>query len=218
MKIKELIVYTQNLKSQIDFYSKVLEFEILHQNDISCRFKLGDSILSFIYQKNATPYHFAFNIPSNKADEALIWLKQRINILPFNGKEMVDFKSWNAKALYFYDYDKNIVEFISRKNINMHSYVPFSSKDILNISEIGVSSTDMEKTFKTINVFKLIDVYSGNFERFCALGNDEGMFIIANPTVKKWFPNDDVIEQSDFILKGDYNFEFKNGEFMPFNS
>lgn len=214
MKIKELIVYTQNLESQIDFYSTVLELEIQHQNKKYCSFKLGDSILTFKYQEGSTPYHFAFNIPSNRADEALVWLKQRIKILPFNGKEMVNFNSWNAKALYFYDCDKNIVEFISRKNINKNSSVPFSSKAIINISEIGVSSTDMEKTFKTINVFKSIEVYSGNFERFCALGNDEGMFIIANPTVKKWFPNDDIIEQSDFILKGDYNFEFKNGEFI----
>jgi len=144
----------------------------------------------------------------------LLWLKKRVKILLFNGKEMVNFQSWNAKALYFYDCDKNIVEFISRKNININSSMQFSSRSIINISEIGVSSTNIEKTYQSINSFKPIEVYSGNFERFCALGNDEGMFIIANPTVKKWFPNNDIIEQSDFILKGDYNFEFMNGKFI----
>jgi catechol 2,3-dioxygenase-like lactoylglutathione lyase family enzyme len=214
MKIKELVLYTQHLASQIEFYAKTLEFELVHQDKMGCSFKLGNSILSFKLGENIQPYHFAFNIYSNKEHEALNWLKERVELLPFNGKRMVNFQSWNAKALYFYDHDKNIVEYIARKNLKNNSNEPFSSASILNISEIGIASSTLKKTYEKIHIFKPIELYSGNFNRFCALGNEEGMFILANPALKKWFPSNDDIHQSDFVIKGDYNFEFKNGDFI----
>lgn len=214
MKIKELILYTQNLDAQIEFYSNVLEFELLHKSKTGCSFTLGNSILSFKIHENAAPYHFAFNIYSNMEREAFSWLKERVDILPFNGEEIVNFESWNAKALYFYDSDMNIVEFIARKNLKKNSNLPFSSHSILNISEIGIPSSTMRKTYNEINILRPIKLYSGDFDRFGALGNEEGMFILANPIRKKWFPNDDNIHQSDFIIKGDYNFEFRNGNII----
>jgi len=32
--------------------------------------------------------------------------------------------------------------------------------------------------------------------------------------LKKWFPTGDEIYESDFIVKGDFNFEFKKGEII----
>ena len=214
MIIKELTLITSNLKAQIEFYSKVLGFEIVSENNIACTFRAGKTLLTFKKSQKSKPYHFAFNIPSNNENEAMVWLRERVRILLFEGKEMVDFKLWNAKALYFYDADKNIVEFIARKNLNINSNNVFSSKSILNISEIGIVSTNIEETFKSLNSLKPIKKYSGDFESFCALGDEEGLFIIANPRLKKWFPTNDEIEASDFKVKGDFNFEFKNGKFI----
>jgi catechol 2,3-dioxygenase-like lactoylglutathione lyase family enzyme len=212
--IKELTLYTQNLVEQIDFYSNVLEFELVYKSKTECSFKLGNSMLTFKIHENTGPYHFAFNIYSNMMQEALNWLKERVELLSFNNKEIVNFESWNAKALYFYDSDKNIVEFIARKNLKMDSNLPFSSKSIINISEIGIASGTMRKTYNEISALKPIELYSGDLDRFGALGNEEGMFILANPIRKKWFPNDDNIHQSNFIVKGDYNFEFRNGNII----
>lgn len=214
MIIKELTLFTSNLKGQIEFYSKVLGFEIKFRNNTTCTFRAGKSSLTFVKSKESKPYHFAFNIPSNSENDALYWLKERVEVLLFEGKELVDFKLWNAKALYFYDADKNIVEFIARKNLNVNSNSDFSSKSILNISEIGLVSAYIEEAFKSLNSFKPIKIYSGDFKRFCALGNEEGLFIIANPRLKKWFPTNDEIETSDFKINGDFNFEFKNGKFI----
>ena len=214
MKVKELILFTQNLEAQIDFYSKVLEFEIIHRNESSCSFKAGGSVLTFKVEEGSKRYHFAFNIPSNKESEALIWLKERVQLLPFEDNELIDFESWNAKAMYFYDPDMNIVEFIARKNLNIKSESVFSSKSILNISEMALAATNIKETVAILNSIKPIKKYSGDYKRFCALGNEEGLFILANPLVKKWFPTDDEIEESDFKIKGDFNFEFKNGKFI----
>jgi hypothetical protein len=58
---------------------------------------------------------------------------------------------------------------------------------------------------------KKIPIFDGDFSSFCALGNDEGLFILIDKNKKKWFPTNDVAHASDIIVKGDYNFAFKNG-------
>jgi len=214
MKIEELILFTNNLELQVDFYATVLEFQIINSTPESCSFKIGQSTLVFKYKREAIPYHFAFNIPSNKEDEALKWLKERVEILPFDENEIIDFSSWNAKSIYFYDADKNIVEFIARKNLNINFTDKFSSKSILNISEIGVVTTQIQALFKRLNQIREIDVFSGNFDRFCAVGDENGLFIMVHKQLKKWFRAGDKIYDSDFIIKGDYNFEFKNGKII----
>jgi len=214
MKIKELILFTNNLDQQIDFYSTILELPIVNSTPESTSIKIGESILTFQYKRNAVPYHFAFNIPSNKEKQALYWLKERVDVLTFDEKEIIDFSNWNAKAIYFYDFDKNIVEFISRKNLNINSDLKFSFKSILNISEMGLVTNEIKNTFNKLNKIENIQVYSGDFERFCALGDDEGLFILINNNLKKWFPSGDLIQQSDFKMKGDFNFEYINGEII----
>ena len=116
MKIKELVLFTGNIDKQRDFYSGTLELKEI--KSVSCdevSYKIGDSVLKFIQKNQATPYHFAINIYSNKEQEALLWLKERVLILKDGEYEIQNFESWNAKAIYFYDEDKNIVEFIARK-------------------------------------------------------------------------------------------------------
>ena len=211
MKIKELIVYTNNLKDQLDFYRHTLGLQLLKETSTSCSLKIGSSTLTFHKKEDAQPYHFAFNIPSNKENEALAWLKERLDILPFEGREIADFKSWNARSVYFYDKDLNIVEFISRKNLKMYQEDNFSSASILNISEVGIATTEIEKTFNDLNRIRSIKVFDGNFKRFCAIGNEEGMFILVNHKVKRWFPTDDKAIPSEFEISGDYNFRFENG-------
>ena len=213
MKIKELTLFTSSLEAQIKFYSEVLELDIISNEVNSCTFEVGNSLLKFVKSENSKPYHFAFNIPSNKEIEAKNWLKKRVQLLPFEENEIINFEDWNAKSLYFYDADKNIMEFISRKNLNVNSALDFSSKSILNISEMALASTNIKETVAFLNGIKSIKKYSGDFNRFGAVGDEEGLFIIVNPTLKKWFPTDDEIYISNFSIKGDYNLEFKNGKF-----
>ena len=214
MKINELILFTNNLDKQIDFYSIILGFQILNSTPESCSFKVGDSILIFKYRKDVVPYHFAINIPSNKEIEALNWLKERVAVLSFDGNEIIDFSNWNAKAIYFYDIDKNIVEFISRKNLNLNSSLKFPTKLSINISEIGIVTDNIEETYDSLIKINKISVFSGDFDRFCAVGDDQGLFIIVNNKFKKWFPTGDLIEQSDFSIKGDFNFKYTNGKII----
>ncbi len=212
MKIKEVILFTNNIQNQKRFYKSVLGFEQLYDSSNKISFKAGESVLSFKISEKAKPYHLAFNIPSNAINDALIWLQRRIEVLDCEGEKIADFSSWKAKAIYFYDADKNIMEFIARERINIESDFAFSPNTIISISEMAIATTNIERVYKSINQIKPIPIFDGDFSRFCALGNDEGLFIVIDKTIKKWNPTMETAHTSDFEIKGDYNFTFSNGQ------
>lgn len=212
MKIKKLILYTSELSEQTKFYETVLGIPVLHKTDRSVEFKIGTSILVFEYKQSAKPYHFAINIPSNKEHEALAWLKERLTPLPYHGNELVDFVNWNAKSIYFYDADRNIVEFIARKNLHTETSEQFSSQQFLCTSEIGLAVKDVKQAYESIIAIRDVGFYFGNLENFCAAGDEYGLFIIIDKNSKGWMPNDDVAYTSDFVLYGDVSLAFLNGE------
>jgi len=211
MRIDEVILYTTSINEQRHFYSSILELDLLIDLPNQVSFRIGNSALTFQYRKHVKPSHLAFNIPSNKIQEALSWLQSRLEVIDFEGKLISDFSNWNAEAIYFYDGDKNILEFIGRKNLNVDSIDNFSSKSIISISEMAIATDNIQSVYNTINAFKGIEIFDGNFERFCALGNDEGLFIVINKNKKKWYPTMDKAYTSDFVIRGDYNFSFENG-------
>lgn len=213
MKINKLILLTSRLEEQTEFYKNVLGFKVVEQTADHTSFKIGTSILSFYFRETATPYHFAFNIPSNQINEALNWLKTKVEILRDDeNNEVQDFTDWNAKAVYFYDKDNNIVELIARKNLKNESNTPFRPESLICISEIGMPVNNMERTFHHLNLVKKLPIYSGGIDVFCAAGDENGLFIIINKEKKKWFPTDDIPHSSYFRMEGDYNIEFTNGK------
>jgi hypothetical protein len=91
----------------------------------------------------------------------------------------------------------------------------FDSNLFLEISEIGLPTEDIEKEFAYLNSLTGIEVFDGGFERFCAIGDENGLFICINKNVKNWFPTNDKAHSSDFniklIEKGiEYQIEYKN--------
>ena len=215
MKIKELTIYTSNIESQSEFYSQVLGLKIVKKSPKSISFQVGKTLLHFEFKKTATPYHFAINIPANKEEEALHWLKSRLTILKDGQDEIIDFKAWNAKAIYFYDQDLNIVELIARKNLKNESDLKFGPEQFLEISEIGVPTRDIENVFSILSGVMEIEIYDGGFANFCAIGDEYGLFICIDKDHKKWYPTNDKAFASNFELvlqeKGkQYHVEFNN--------
>ena len=212
MKIREVILYTSNIQNQKQFYKSILGFEQFVDSQDKISFRAGNSILTFEYKEDVKPSHMAFNIPSNSIYDALIWLRNRTEVLDCDGEKIADFSNWRAKAIYFYDSDKNIMEFIARERIDIESDVAFTADAILSISEMAIATDDIESTYESINSMHPIPVFDGDFNRFCAIGNDEGLFIIINKNIKKWYPTMETAYTSEFIIKGDYNFAFKDGK------
>ena len=212
MIIKEVTLFTSNIQKQRQFYKTTLGLEIMEDTPKKIAFKTGSSILSFQYKSKMQPSHLAFNIPYNAIYDALKWLRERIEAIPYENEYVTDFSRWKAKAVYFYDEDHNIMEFIAREDIEIESDVAFSPQSIISISEMAIATDDIENVYKEISKLRSIPIYDGGFERFCALGNHEGLFILINKNIKKWYPTNEVAQTSDFIMKGDYNFSFLDGK------
>ena len=215
MKIQELKVYTPHLNLQRLFYEETLGLEVF--NVINDRFsvKLGESILVFEQRETATRYHFAITIPANKEKEALTWLKQRVDILKYEGNTIQEFKNWNAKAIYFYDADQNIVEFIARNNLKNPTDEVFEQNLLLALSEIGLPTNSIKQEFELLNQVSGVQIYDGNFERFCAIGTENGLIICIDKNLKNWFPTQDKAYSSDFSLiakvdRATFRIEYKN--------
>jgi hypothetical protein len=214
MIIKRLILTTSAKKELTDFYHNTLGISISEKMEESITFTLGHTKLEFTESGKSTPYHFAINIPSNKARGALKWLKDRVEILNDGENDLIDFKSWNAESIYFYDTDRNIVELIARKNLGIYVEKKFSQKYFLGISEIGMPVDNIEKTFRDLNKIKKIEIFDGSFESFCAIGDENGLFIVIDKKKKKWFPSGDVAFSSPFRIEGDFNFKFRDGSIL----
>ncbi|RAJ09005.1 VOC family protein [Arenibacter echinorum] len=215
MKIQELTLYTSNIERQAEFYSQVLGLEIVKKSPKNVSFNIGNTLLHFELNNSATPYHFAINIPANKEVEAFQWLKCRLTILKDDQDEIIDFRAWNAKAIYFYDPDKNILELIARKNLKNESEQNFGPEQFLEISEIGVPTRNIESEFSILKDAMRIEIYDGGFGNFCAIGDENGLFICIDREHKKWYPTNDRAFASDFELVlqengKQYHVEFKN--------
>ncbi len=198
MVFKSLSLFTDRLEAQYLFYTQILGFTCLNKNENSFTLNIGSSHLIFTDKEECKPYHFAFNIPYASVEKALEWLKHKVSILKDGNNEIQEFENWSARAIYFYDEDKNIVEFIGRKALDYTSNQLFSISEVKEISEIGLASADIEAVYNSIVSSLPLMVYDGTFERFCAIGNETGLFICVNPEYKKWFPTNDRIFHSAF--------------------
>lgn len=218
MNFEKITIYSTNLVAQKAFYTETLGFKLLVEKSNSFTLEIGKTALQFVEKQGARNYHYAFNIPSNQGTEALAWLKERVNILDWNGADLVDFSNWNAEAMYFYDKDNNIVEFIARKNLNIRSKAKFDASQVLEISEMGAPTEDVQAVYNDLHQFFPVEKYSGDLARFAAMGDEHGLFIVIDNRQKKWIPREDEAYFSPFEVclkhqEKDFELKYENGRF-----
>jgi catechol-2,3-dioxygenase len=218
MKIPDLNLYTSNLLIQKEFYTKSLGLKLTKNSPDSFSVLAGTSLLTFTESnlQGEPYYHFAFNIPENKLNEAIKWLRNEVELIEYEGSPVIDFPNWNSHSVYFYDPAGNIIELIARHNLKNASNEPFSGNSLLNISEIGMP-VDSVKEFVELAESKLNEnLWWGDRETFAAIGDEEGLFI-AVTTKRNWFPTDkacNIYPMTVKIEKKDPSFEIL--EFIPY--
>lgn len=217
MKIKKLTIYSNNIKKQLEFYRDRLNFEVKNYSEKSFELLAGYSVLRFEYRENATSYHIAFHIPDRQEEEALIWVENEMSVLRNNKEKIIDFSNWQAMSVYFYDGDRNIMEFISRRDFSKPESAIFNPASIVGIAEIGLATDNVKKKFEKINLECGLNKFDGDFEKFCAIGEPQGLIITINKNEKDWFPTYDKASVSDFEMdfehEGDnFHMKFSNNE------
>ncbi len=175
------------------FYAHILVLKLVNKQQDFISFVAGHSVLTFIKSHKLNPtYHFAFNIANNKLDEAIQLATTKFSLIENADSGIVaNFESWNAKAIYFYDNNHNILEFIARCDLDNSTDKPFDISCIQSISEIGiVADLPMQTADELVAENDLCFFSKGvRSKDFVTVGNDNGLFIIVE-TNRKWYPTE----------------------------
>lgn len=224
MKILALTLQTNNLKATEEFYSTTLGLQLVEKTERSLSYAVHFSRLTFeLTEAEVCPtYHFAFNIPLNKMQEALTWLSTRVQlILNEDQKQIVDFKDWKAQAIYFYDSNQNILEFIGREGLQNNSAKAFDTEGILCLNEVGIVTEEPLKLAEEILGKTKVNYFDKGPKRsdFVAMGDDNGLFVIST-VHRNWYPTSHQAQKYNVgvaIRVGvnnpcDYQLEFNDGK------
>jgi catechol 2,3-dioxygenase-like lactoylglutathione lyase family enzyme len=193
MNITRLELLSADLEAQKDFYANILELPVRRDSTI-LEVKAGKTELLFTEAPEFDgAYHFAFNIPENQFGPAKRWISSRLTLLrEENGNDEFHSENWNSSSVYFKDAAGNVLEFIARHNLKNAVQGDFDSKQILNISEIGLPSEDVVGLATEICQRLDVSVFRQQAnETFTPVGDDEGLLIIPIKD-RIWIPNSGV--------------------------
>ncbi|MDN5205266.1 VOC family protein [Fulvivirgaceae bacterium BMA10] len=220
MKIQELVLNSNKLDLQKNFYSKKLGFEIIEEFGDGFSIQTGATRLSFVnFTDQNTNYHFAFQISKEKIKVAREWLINRDISLLKETKTKSDLVM--GKSLYFRDPDGNIVEFIGRSVEDRRS--AFAIESVLRLSEIGLPTKDtFSLAKKLIDDYHIVPKDEEEFNHdFCWVGDDDGVLIVVKEG-RHWIPTNCPSIASDFQIKikvqgREYAFKSSKGEIENLN-
>jgi len=194
MNITYLELPAKDLHAQRDFYAKVLELPAeLNSSGLVVRAGNTDTLFTQAPPDFDGAYHFAFNIPENQFRAAKEWISSRVPLLrDENGKDEFESESWDSASVYFKDLAGNVLELIARHNLKNVVEGDFDSRQILQVSEIGLPSEDVLGlanelcTRLNLSVFK-----QPPNEIFTPVGDDNGLLILPIKG-RIWIPNSGV--------------------------
>src|SRR5215207_6820905 len=194
MDILNLELMTVDLQAQKDFYSNILELSV-DLTSLGLLIKAGTTEIIFTRAPSDFDgaYHFAFNIPENQFQNAKKWISSRVSLLrDKGGKEEFESKSWNSDSIYFLDTAGNVLEFIARHTLQNATVEDFNSRQILNVSELGLPSENVITLANELCTRLDLSVFKQEpNETFTPVGDDDGLFILPIKD-RIWMPDSGV--------------------------
>lgn len=194
LNISYLELSAKDLPAQRDFYANILELPV-NLDSSTLEVKAGETDLLFTQAPTELDgaYHFAFNIPENQFQAAKKWISERILLLrDETGKDEFHSENWNSDSAYFKDAAGNVLEFIARHNLKNAANGDFDSRQILNVSEIGLPSEDVIGFATELCTTLNLPVFQQQpNETFTPIGDDNGLFILPIKD-RIWIPNSGV--------------------------
>ena len=217
MQLTEIILQANNLASLKHFYKEVMDLPVSFSDEKTLWVQAGKSVLIFETNEEIKDpyYHIAFNIPSNKFEEAFEWFKSRVSFLwVYDYKSYIaDFTNWNARSFYFYDPAGNILEMIARFDLDNKITRDFTGASICNISELGIVFPVHHFEYEVASFMKKYSLHF--FEKqppgpnFKVAGDDYGLFIMV-PEGRDWAPG---TGKKSVIFPISVSFETQHGQF-----
>jgi catechol 2,3-dioxygenase-like lactoylglutathione lyase family enzyme len=163
-----------------DFYGGVLGLPLDGEAIV-----VGETRLRFRVEDRGAFYHFAFLVPGDRFDAALVWVEGRVELLG----EVFDFDNWDASAVYFHDPAGNIVELIAHHGLDEDGRSgEFAAEELVGFSELGLVG-DPPELLRRLET-RGLELWDGEVEGGSRLGfvGEKGRTLILAPPGRGWLP------------------------------
>ncbi|KIL49099.1 VOC family protein [Jeotgalibacillus campisalis] len=187
MEISKVEIFTSDLARLKVFYSETLGFSIIEQEPERFSVKAGKSELMFKKGNGKPLYHFAFNIPSAAFYPAKEWARDKVGLNKENGEDEVYFRAFDADSFYFEDPCGNVIEFIGRTGNNGESCETFSVDQLLNISEINLTTDDVLEAAEQLQKEGILAENKTIHPQELNFVGDGEAFILLGPPERTWY-------------------------------
>jgi catechol-2,3-dioxygenase len=192
MKITRVSAQVRNTRSAAEFFDYVLGLAVESEPG-AVVVTIGTTLLELVENPDVEgDHHFAVTIPSNKFTDAKQWLQERAAL--FGTVQSDEFEGppgWNARSIYFAGPDRSVLELIIRRDLDNATTGPFSSDDLLCISEVGVATPDVLALTTFLTEAADVASYRADPESsFSAAGDTDGLLVLVSPG-RAWFPTTD---------------------------
>lgn len=192
MRIMSVELFSRDLEATANFYDKVLRFPVRSQDQNRLQLRAGFSDIVFRKAPSGNPvYHMAFAVSRSVIDETASFLESYVELLKAEGKKVIDFDAWDAKAIYFEDNNGNILELIGRDNTYQDLQPVSSTPPVYGVCEVAIVTDSVETLRESVGSGTGITRYNKQpvHENFAALGDDEGLLILSSQG-RHWFPTE----------------------------
>lgn len=213
MQFEEIVLKTASISKTRNFYRRTLELEMVEDAGDRVAFQVGRTRLVFEEAQSGKPfYHFAFNVPVRRFSDAFEWMESKLEILPIDDGSLpiAAYPRWNAQSFYFYDNNGSILECIVRFDLpDEPSGDDFSSADFLEISEIGIPSTDVEARIAAFQAMG-VPLFPPGPRRpeFSPVGDNRGLLLVVEEG-RPWIPTNHRSEAHPLRVRGAGDFFFE---------
>lgn len=193
MRIHQLTLASGNVAAQSLFYRDTLGLPVRECAGDSIEVALQASTIRFEPAPHGSEprYHFAINVPRGSIAEAADWVADRHELIAFHGHPDVEEGATIVadRAFYFLDPGGNVVELIANEHLDNDFGGRFGPDSLLEISEIGLATRDVEATRAAIQEVLGAEVSwgGGPGAELTAIGDFHGVVIVA-PVGRGWNP------------------------------
>ncbi|KSV88896.1 VOC family protein [Sinorhizobium sp. GL28] len=187
MRINRLTLPASDVSKSTAFFRDVLELPTAGNS-----IQVGWSEIRLTSAVGDAPHgvHLAFNVPYDRFDAAIEWLKERTPLQrePDSGECFVLEGHWQSKSIYFDGPDSSVLELIGRRRlIGPAGKRPFSGADLSCLSEVGLPTEDVGSVVAEAARTFWVETLGPASPGFAAIGSDEGLLIAVAPS-RPWFP------------------------------
>ncbi|MFJ7732681.1 VOC family protein [Lysinibacillus sp. NPDC097231] len=222
MKITKVKLYAYDLHKMKEFYSDHLGFTLIKNTDNYFEIAVGESIITFekIPAFVNKQYHFALNIPCNLFQQAKSWVKEHTEILCSDGQDEVYFEILMAHSCYFYDAEENIIEFISRQEVNQKQDAEyFSPEHVLSIGEMNLTTDTIYSVANSLKEYGITPMKNSEIsvDGLTFIGNyEDGANLLLGPSKRIWYFSDKKAIVSPIMIEIDKHLQLNMNEMGDF--